>query len=216
MGLLSKVRKKLKKSIGGKILGKALSKDPLTKKLLKKDPLGRRIMSDLSGGNTDKALAGKSRPKTTVANVLRQRLASGDPMMNAAVMPPQAPVQAPLTGVGGMGQGADAGALDPNFVPPQQAPMPVPAQPDPMAMQQPMAPPMAGPAPADPMAAPAPDMQAAVMPAPAMGGMPQRPMNRFKPSGGMMGNLLRRRAMGGGFNRGMGGGFGGAGGGPAP
>lgn len=62
MGLLSKLKKK---SIGGKIVGKAIKKDPIASKLIKHDPVGKKVLG--VGGSS-------SKPKTTVGSALKSQV----------------------------------------------------------------------------------------------------------------------------------------------
>lgn len=193
MGLLKKLKKAVGKTVGAKVLGKALKHDPLGKALLKKDPLGRKIFSDATGGRSDDILKGGRGGGRggLMARGLASRLSANAAAapMNTGIVPPDmggapVPMAGPpqLTGPAPMLPPEMGGGMDPMYT---QRPAMMTGGPGQMspaggeAGVSPMGPPMGGP-PAD-MAARPPQMPM------------RRPMGR--PSGGMMGGALARRRM---------------------
>lgn len=76
MGFLSKLKKK---SIGHKLVGNALKKDPIAGKLVKHDPLMKRAIGSSEGG----------KGKMTVKDALRQKM--GAPASASASRPASRP-----------------------------------------------------------------------------------------------------------------------------
>lgn len=73
MGFLKKA---LGKSVGGKLLGKAVKADPLGKKIMQKDPLMSKTIGKDLGVSGGKKTGGPSQ-KTTVGSALRARVQGG-------------------------------------------------------------------------------------------------------------------------------------------
>lgn len=210
MGLLKKLKKLHKKTIGSKIISKGLKHDPLAKKLLKHDPLGKKIMGDLTGGRTDDVLKGGGKKQGPLARAMASRMAARSAAMgNTGIVPPgmgtvtaSAPMMnAAPTGPAPILPPEMGGGIDPMYASSQPAlPTGGPNQMAgaPMAASQPAIP--AGP-PGLEAGTAAPPVAPPVAPP---GGVPMgRPgmMARMgRPSGAMMGGALaRRRAMGGGW-----------------